>query len=103
MRTKYILAPRPNLFFMGDDAVVDWFMQAFSKHRAARTGTQGPQALLIRDNGTPSRIPATKLEAAEFIYVVGIYNCHATREQVMEDLAFYWIRNLGGRDEVANG
>lgn len=90
MKTKYTLSPRPNLFFDGDDAVVSWFIKGFNH-------LYGPHALLIRDNGTPQRVPVTRMKAEDFVHVVGVYKYTVTKDQVMEDTAFFWIRNLGGK------
>lgn len=92
-KVHYVVSPRPNLFFDGDLAVVEWFVNGMRKRWI------GPQALLIRDNGTPTVVPATKLEAKDFILVVGVYNYTVTAEQVSDDVAFFWIRNLGEREK----
>lgn len=89
------LSPRPNLFFDGEAALVDWFMDAFEAQ--SRKGSKGPQAFLIRDNGAPQILGANQITARHFIFVVGIYNIRKTRRQVAQDLHWFWIRNIGER------
>lgn len=89
------LSPRPNLFFDGERVLVDWFMDAFEDQR--RKGQTGPQAFMIRDNGFPQILSATQITARHFIYVVGIYNIRKNRHQVEQDLHWFWIRNIGGK------
>jgi len=89
----YTLTPRPNLFFDGDAALVDWFIHSLSQRK--KRGAPGSQALLIRHNGVPKIVDSTRLTAEEFIEVVGIYNVRATKEEVQEDVTWYWIRNIG--------
>lgn len=91
----YTLSPRPNLFFDGDTAVVDWFLASLAQRK--KRGAPGSQALLIRDNGVPKLCDSTRLTATDFIQVVGIYNVKATREQVAEDIQWFWVRNIGER------
>lgn len=82
---------RPNLYFDGHTAVIDWFTEGVKRRWI------GPQALVIRDNGTATAIPVTKLNASDFIFTVGTYNYRATKEEVMEDLTLFWMRTLGER------
>lgn len=89
----HTLSARPNLFFDGEGALVDWFMEAFEDQR--RKGQNGPQAFLIRDNGVPQIMASTRITAGHFIFVVGIYNIRKTRRQVAQDLHWFWIRNIG--------
>lgn len=89
----YTLSPRPNLFFDGEAALVDWFVHGLKQRK--KRGAPGSQALLIRNNGVPKIIDSTRLQASDFIEVVGIYNVHATKEQVSEDVAWFWVRNIG--------
>lgn len=91
MKAKYTVSPRPNLYFDGDEQVAQWFMEGITGRWV------GPQALMIRDNGTPQVVPVTKLKADEFIHVVGTYNYRVTMEAVMEDLTCYWLRTIGDR------
>ena len=93
MKERYTLSPRPNLYFDGDECVVDWFMDGIKGRWV------GPQALLIRDNGTPANAPVTKLKAEEFINTVGVYNYRATSDEVMEALTFFWLRTIGERPQ----
>lgn len=89
----YTLSPRPNLFFDGEEAVVNWFIHSMAMRK--KRGAPGSQALLIRDNGVPQIVDSTRLTAQLFIEVVGIYNVHATKQQVQEDISWYWVRNIG--------
>lgn len=91
----YTLSPRPNLFFDGDAALIEWFVHSLSQRK--KRGAPGSQALLIRDNGTPKIVDSTRLQASDFVEVVGIYNVQATKEQVSEDVAWFWVRNIGER------
>lgn len=91
----YTLSPRPNLFFDGDAALVDWFIHSLAQRK--KRGAPGSQALLIRSNGVPKIVDSTRLTAAQFIETVGIYNVQATKDQVSEDIAWFWVRNIGER------
>lgn len=94
----YTLSPRPNLFFDGEVALVDWLIHSLAQRK--KRGAPGSQALLIRNNGVPKIVDSTRITASEFIEVVGIYNVQATKEQVQEDIRWFWIRNIGS-DETA--
>jgi hypothetical protein len=91
MKAKYTVSPRPNLYFDGDEQVIQWFMDGIKGRWV------GPHALMIRDNGTPQSVPVTKMEAADFIHVVGTYNYRVTKEEIKEQLDWFWLRTFGDR------